>query len=1162
MAEQTPLLLDAFDRRVEADPDAVAVEFGDRRLSYRELADRADALAGELIRQGVARHGPVGIGTRPSPELPIAVLAVLRAGAAWLPLDPAYPAERLRYTAADAGVRLLIGDAGLPDAPPVPGLPVLDPAAPAGPPPAGGRPAIAPGHRAYVIYTSGSTGRPKGVAVNHRGLANLAHAQAAVFGVLPRHRVLQFAPTSFDASVFETVMALAAGATLVLAPRDTIAPGPGLADFLRARRISHLTLPPSVLATLPPADLPDLEVLVCAGEALPEHLVDQWLPGRRMFNAYGPTETTVWATTAELLPGGGKPSIGLDIPGARTAVVDERLRPVPDGTPGELLVGGAGVADGYLGRPALTAERFVPDPDAADPGARRYRTGDLVVRRPDGALEFLGRIDHQVKIRGFRIEPDEIARRLAEHPAVTDAVVVARDEGAGPHLVGFATGERLDAEQLRAHLAATLPAHMVPGTVVVLDRMPLTPGGKVDRAALPAPARAARAAADGPHTATERALAAILADLLALDGIGRDEDFFVLGGHSLLAGRLAARVRSELHRELPLRRIHEARTLAAMAAFLDSPDAAPTVPPITAAAPADGASAPLSFPQERIWYLEALAPGNLAYNAQATVRLRGRLDRAALNAVLTEIVRRHEVFRTAFRAVDGSPRQFPQPPEAVDLPYHDLRAVPADRREEAAEAVVRRIVDAPFDLAEPPLVRWALIRHADDDHTLVHVEHHLVHDGWSYALFLHELQALYPAFAEGRPSPLPAPPIGCTDFARWQRDWLQGPVLDDHLAHWRAELAGVPAALELPTDHPRPADQSFAGGAVRADLPAELARRLRSRCRERGITLYTAMLSGFAVLMSRYSGQHDLVIGSGMANRRLAEIEQMMGMVVNTVPLRVDLSGRPGFDELTDRVHATTGRAQQWQDTPLDRLVEALDLPRDPARNPLFQVMFSFHDSQLPDLAFAGLQGTVLERHNGSAKTDLNVVVLPRAEQRAGHGVADDDAPITLIWEYASDLYEPETARRMVDHYLTVLAAALDDPVLPVGRLRLLTPRESDAITARAAGAVTPSPGTPPSPACSPPRPPGGPRRPPWSTARGRSATPNWTPPPTASPACCGPPASAATPPSASCWNAAPTWSRPCSPFSRPAAATSRWTRATRANGSPPWSPTPPCPSS
>ncbi|MFF3459222.1 amino acid adenylation domain-containing protein [Streptomyces sp. NPDC002730] len=1065
MPETTPLFSEIFDQNVAATPEAIAVEFGDQRLSYRELDDRSARLAAELIRRGVGRDSVVGIAASPSLHLPPAVLGILRAGAAWLPLDPAYPADRLRYMIADSGLSLLVADPDTARDPAYDGLEIISPdAGPAVPTtPAAGEPwpLPTPGQLAYVIYTSGSTGRPKGVALTHRGLANLARAQIDTFGVEPDGRVLQFAPTSFDASVFEMTMALYAGATLVLAPRDDIAPGPGLADFLRDRRITHLTLPPSVLATLPETPLPDLAVLVCAGEALPEHLVEQWLPGRRMFNAYGPTEATVWATVAELTADGGKPSIGTAIRGARTLVVDESLRPVPAGTPGELLIGGAGVARGYLGRPGLTAERFIPDPGSAETGARLYRTGDRVVERENGSLEFLGRLDHQVKIRGFRIEPDEIARQLAEHAQVTDAVVIPRDDGAGPRLVAYATGVGLDAAGLRAHLAERLPEHMVPAVVVPLAQMPLTPSGKIDRDRLPVPARGSRKSSGRtePRTPTERALAAMLADLLSLDSVGADDDFFALGGHSLLAGRLAARVRSELGRELPLRRVFEARTVAAMALLIDSAAAGLTVPPIRAGARGDGgAPVPVSFPQERIWFLEKLAPGNLAYNAQATIRLHGPLDIDALHATLTEIVRRHDVFRTAFREVDGRPMQFPQPTTQVLLPLHDLAGLSAGEGTERADDIIRETVQAPFDLTTPPLVRWVLIRHGEDDHTLVHVEHHLVHDGWSYALFLRELQELYPSLAHGKPSPLPEPAIGYSDFALWQREWLQGDVLDAYVAHWTKELDGIPAALELPTDRPRPVAQSFKGSSVRIDLPGELCRKLRAYSRSRGTTLYSTMLAGFSAVMSRYSRQCDVVVGSGVANRRLTEIEQMMGMVVNTVPLRIDLSGQPGFDALVRRVHDTVGRAHEWQDVPLDRLVDALALPRDPSRNPVFQVMFSFHDSQIPDLDFMGIRGSVLELHNDSAKTDINVVVIPRAEQRAGRGVGDDDAAITLIWEYASDLFDPETMRRMVQHYTTVLDAALDSPELSYEHLPLLTDGELAGILRGARGAATPFP--------------------------------------------------------------------------------------------------------
>ncbi|MBO4209343.1 amino acid adenylation domain-containing protein, partial [Micromonospora echinofusca] len=587
-------------------PDAVAVEAADRSLSYADLAARAHRVAAHLRRHGVGPDVPVGIALDRSPGYVVAVLGVLLAGGAWVPLDPSYPAERLSYMLADSGVDLVVAEAHTLDRLPAGRVRRIDPAEAAAEtgPVTGAAPQAPTGrHLAYLIYTSGSTGRPKGAQLSHGGLANLVRAQADAFGVGPGDRVLQFAPTSFDASVFETAMALATGATLVLADRPAIAPGPDLAATLRTRRISHLTLPPSVLATLPDEPLPDLAVLVCAGEALPAALVQRWAPGRRMFNAYGPTEATVWATLAQVHPDGRRPSIGVPVTGVHVAVLDPQGRPVPDGEVGELVIGGAGVARGYHARPALTAERFVPDPDGP-PGARRYRSGDQVRRHPDGNLDYLGRIDHQIKLRGHRVEPDEVAAVLAEHPAVTDAVVVARGAGDATRLVGYAASGH-DPAGLRAFLADRLPAYLVPDVVVTLDALPLTVSGKVDRSALPAPDRASAgltAPVTAPRTGTERLLAGFVADLLgnpgggpapaatgdgpaapAADsgpaaasptapGLGVHDDIFALGANSLMAGRLAARVRAETGRELPVGVIYRSPTVAAMAAALDGAD--------------------------------------------------------------------------------------------------------------------------------------------------------------------------------------------------------------------------------------------------------------------------------------------------------------------------------------------------------------------------------------------------------------------------------------------------------------------------------------------------------------------------------------------------------------------------------------------------------------
>jgi amino acid adenylation domain-containing protein len=1035
MNHQRPRLPEAFLHRAATTPDAVAVEFEGRQVSYRELAAWSGDLAVRLRGLGVGPDVLVGVALDRSVELVAAILGILRAGGAWVPLDPSYPAERLSYMLADSGVALLVTDSD--DRLPGAGVRRIDPAARAG---NDGDIAVELGDHnlAYMIYTSGSTGRPKGVLLTHGGLAAMAAAQRRAFAVEPDARILQFAPASFDASVFELTMALCAGATLVLAPRPAIAPGVDLWNTLHRNRITHVTLPPSVLATLPEAELRHLRVLCCAGEALPAGLAHRWAAGRRMFNLYGPTETTIWATIEKVDPAYLGPSIGRAIEGTHVGVVDSAQRPVPDGEPGELVIGGAGIARGYHGRPALTAERFVPDPGVA--GGRLYRTGDRVRRCADGRLEFLGRIDRQIKLRGFRIEPDEVAAVLREHPGVTDAVVVAKGEGDRARLVGYAvtTGPPSGpvGTALRAFLAERLPEHLVPAAVVVLDELPLTPSGKIDRAALPEPDRysvgldAERAA---PRTPAERRLATIVGDLLGLADVGVYDDFFALGGHSLLAGRLTARVRAEFGVELPASAVYRAPTVAGLAAAVNSANPT-TLPPLV---PADrDRPIPLSLPQERVWFLEKLAPGNLAYNAQATIRLRGPLDAESLRLALAEVVRRHEIFRTGFVDTADGPVQRPVP--AVELPFEVVEPCG-----QTSEEIVAERLRQPFDLARPPLARWTLIRHAADDHTLVHVEHHLVHDGWSFAVFLDELIACYTAIVAGRTPTLPEPACQYVDFSVWQRAWMRGPTLRAHLDHWTAELAGIPAALTLPTDRPRPPVPSFVGAALRIELPAELCRVLREFSRSHGVTLYTTMLAGFAALLRLHSGQTDLVIGNGVADRRLAEIERMIGMVVNTLPLRVDAGGRPTFSELVRRVHQSATRAYEWSGVPFDALVEALAPARDPSRNPIFQVMFNFHDSAVPDLDFAGLTGTVLERHNGSAKTDLNIVVVPRAEQRVGRAPRDDTAPITMIWEYATDLFDGETVQRLVDQYRTLLTQALADPARPVSRLDLLSPAET-----------------------------------------------------------------------------------------------------------------------
>ncbi|PWG10662.1 non-ribosomal peptide synthetase [Streptomyces sp. V2] len=1043
---KAPLLLhEAFLAHAARTPEAPALHWAGSALTYAELERRSARLAHRLIAAGTGPDDLVGVSVGRGPALVVALLAVMRAGGAWVPLDPAYPRDRLEYMLRDSGAGLVIADETaarvLPD-----GVRLLSPDAPDG----SDAPAVELPRRgardlAYVIYTSGSTGRPKGVLVEHGSVAATVAGMRDEWGVTAADRVLQFAPSSFDASVCETGIALTAGASLVLAGPDSVVPGPGLVRLLAEGRVSVAVLPPSVAAAVPQAELPALRTVVCAGEALPAEVAARWGRGRRMINAYGPTETSICATSGDVL-GSGTPDIGSPIAGVRLALLDADGLPVADGEVGELVVSGAGVTRGYHGRPALTAERFVP----AEGGGRAYRTGDLARRLPDGRYAYVGRADHQVKIRGFRVEPGEIAEVLRAHPAVTDAVVVPRDG----ILVGYVAAPADTAvPELREWCARGLPAHMVPAAVVVLPELPLTPSGKVDREALPRHDRASTGL-DGerarPATDTERAVVGFMSELLGGAEVGARDDFFRLGGHSLLVGRLAARIRDAFGTDVPLSELYRRTTAEEIGRFLDGGarggDGAAPAPPALRRADRSR-PLPLSYPQERIWYLEQLSPLNPAYRVQAALMLNGPLDLAALRAALTELVRRHEIFRTGFREIDGVPAQCPVDMDGIELeiPLVDLSALPEAEREDAWRELTRREKARPFRLDSPPLVRWVVVRTAPDAHRLLHLEHHLVHDGWSFAVFVDELTRLYTGFAEGTGPGLPEPSFQFADLAAWQREWLDGPVLERYLDHWREVLDGAPVALELPTDRPRPPEFTFRGGMVAFSLAPDEYAVLRERAREHGVTLYSVMLSGFTALLSRYTAQDDLVVGVGVANRRLSEAERLIGMMVNTVPMRVRFDGDPTFRELIARVHATAVEGYAWQDIPLQRLVKALAPVRDLSRNPLFSALFSFHDSAVPDLDFAGLRGEVAVEHNGSAKADLNIVVIPRAEQRVGLGPSDEDESITVLWEYAADLFDDATMRRMAQAYRDLLRTALASPDTPVSRLPLT-------------GAVTPQP--------------------------------------------------------------------------------------------------------
>jgi amino acid adenylation domain-containing protein len=1037
---------------IAPDADVPAVVCGAVRLSYAELEVASNRLAHGLRSLGVGAETVVGVCLERGVDLVVAALGVWKAGGAYLPLDPDQPADRLRYMLADSGATILLGRGAVAEAL-AGGVRLVAPDDPAGTVQPVGRPVVAAGadRLAYVIYTSGSTGRPKGVQVSQRSVVNFLAAMASEPGLGAGEVLVAVTTFGFDIAGLELFLPLTVGATVVIADRETVRSGVLLAGLLQAVEASVVQATPATWRMLLDAGwggMAGLRVL-CGGEALPEVLAEGLL-GRvgAVWNMYGPTETTVWSACRRLRVG-GRVDLGGPIANTVLYVLDGWLRPVPVGAVGELYVGGAGVARGYRGRAALTAQRFVADRFAGD-GGRLYGTGDVVRWRADGRLEFLGRTDHQVKIRGFRIELGEIEARLHTHPELAAAVVLARtdDGGREPRLVAYLTPAdpargTPPAAELRQYLRQDLPDYMIPAAYVELSEFPLNPSGKVDRAALPAPGPG-RVDLDGyraPSTPHQEALAGIWADVLGLDRVGIADDFFVLGGHSLLATQVMSRIASVFGRQLPLAALFDRPTVAGLAELIEQA-ALGAVPPV---APAGRErTLPLSFAQQRLWFLHQLDPGAVEYNMPVSLRLPGGVDVAALEAALTALVERHEVLRTRLVA-DGSgdPRQVVEPPYAFRLGVVDLAGEPdpvaaAERRMSADAA-------APFDLATGPLLRGVLYRLGTgeetqkdtgedtqkDTHEDTHGDllglcmHHVVADQWSMRILQHELGRLYEAVLRGEPADLPPLPVQYADFAVWQRDWLTGDVLDAQLSYWRERLTGAPT-LELPTDRPRPAVRSVAGDRVEFAVPAGVAAALRELARSHAATVSMTVLSAFALLLGRYSGQDDVVVGTPVANRNRAEIEGLIGFFVNTLVLRTDLSGDPSFAELLRRVRTRALEAYEHQDLPFERLVDELVTERNRSRSPLFQVLFDYFTTGQDGTA----DGEEAQIGPVTAKFDLRLVVT------------DDGAGLSGLLEFSTALFDRSTVQRMAVHLLDLLAEVTAAPDRRISGLRLLDAAE------------------------------------------------------------------------------------------------------------------------
>ncbi|QQO35652.1 amino acid adenylation domain-containing protein [Bradyrhizobium diazoefficiens] len=1040
-----------FEQQVRKAPEAVALVCADAGLSYGELNARANRLAHHLVGLGVTPDQPVAICLERSPAMVVGLLAILKAGGAYLPLDPAYPPARLTQVLADAAPQLLLVDAAgraALGAEALAAVTVVDLATAA--PDWAERPAsdldpralgLSSRHLAYVIYTSGSTGTPKGVMIEHASTVNLLHWSSGVYAASEISRTLFSTSISFDLSVYECFVPLSQGGTIYLV-ENALALTQTSLDVTLVN-----TVPSAIAALLDKEALPSsTRVINLAGERLKASLIEKAFEHscvEKICNLYAPSETTTYSTWICMRRGDAVvETIGRPIANTQIYLLDGEGAPVPFGAVGEIHIGGAGVARGYLNRPELTAERFMADPFSGVDGDRLYKTGDLARYLPDGNLEFLGRNDDQVKIRGFRIEPGEIAARLAEHPLVREAVVVTQQDGrAEPRLVGYvvaAAEHGADAEQadlaatLRRHLSTRLPDYMVPSAVVRLATLPLTPNGKLDRSALPAPddEAYARASYAAPQGEIETALARIWAELLGLERVGRHDHFFALGGHSLLAVQLLSRVSQALGLALPLTTLFAQPVLldlaASLVALLSGSDPHPL--PAIVAVPRD-APLVLSSAQQRLWFLAQLDQSRTNYHMPLLLRLHGELDRSAWQRSLDRVLARHEGLRSIFVAPEGTPWVELVPAEAgLPLAQHDLQGRP-----DAAAALVelcQQEARTPFDLARGPLIRGRLIRLSDQEHVVLLTQHHIVSDGWSLGVLLRELSQLYRAFVAGDDDPLPPLAIQYPDYAAWQRQWLSGERLQSQAQYWRTTLSGAPARLALPGDRPRPAQQSFAGARVAVEIDADLTQALKRLSRRHGTTLFMTVLAAWAAVLSRLSGQDDIVIGVPSANRGRREVEELIGFFVNTLALRLDLSGRPSVAELLERTRCVALGAQEHQDLPFEQVVEIVQPPRHLDHTPLFQVMLAWQHEAVGSFELPGLRVEAAGDGGDQVKFDLELSLHEQGEVIAG----------TLA--YATALFDPATIERQRGYLLTLLRAMAADAGQAVGRIELLSSAE------------------------------------------------------------------------------------------------------------------------
>ena len=1040
-----------FEAQVARTPKATAV-VAEEQLTYAQLNVRANQLAAILQQEAVGPGTLVGLCVERSVEMMVGLLGILKAGAAYVPLDPTYPPDRIHFMINDAQLPVIVTHRRLHEqlhldqghdpisSPSRPTFVELDTFVWKEEGFSTGNPisTVTPQDLMYVIYTSGSTGKPKGVMIVHQTVGNFLHAMHKELSLTHQDIFLALTSISFDIAVLELFGPLLVGGCVYLVSRDTAMDGKALIQALQKSKASFMQATPVTWQLLLESDWPgspDLHA-VCGGEALSSSLAHSLLEkGVILWNMYGPTETTVWSTMHRVSPGDQKIPIGRPIANTHLYVLDDKQHLMPVGVPGELYIGGKGLSPGYWRRDELTREKFLPNPFSSVPGNRLYRTGDRARYRVDGTLEFLGRIDQQIKLRGFRIELGEIETVLGQHPDVHEGVVLVRDDGhRGPYLVGYwisAHESGVSVDSMRRFLNERLPEYMVPSAWMELEAFPLTPNGKLDRRALPAPTRVVGTTAAAPRGPLEEAVVEIWQEVLGVDHPGIHDNFFELGGHSLLATQIISRIQRTFHVDLPLRHLFETPTVAGLAETVEVflRDGQPVETLQIRPVPRD-ADLPLSLAQQRLWFLDQLEPDKPVYYISNVSRLKGPLELQALEQSFNGLIQRHESLRTTFLNVAGQLVQHITSTFHWSLPVIDLREIPEDEREAEAHRQVKEEVQCPFNLAKGPLFRSTLYRLGPEDHILALSLHHIITDGWSMGVLYRELTLLYASFVQRKPSPLlTTSPVQYADFAFWQRQWLQGERLEKELSYWKSQLAGV-SILELPTDRVRPPIQTHNGASHSFTLSEHLTQKLKTLCTQEGSTLFMTLLAAFQTLLHRYADQNDIVVGAPIAGRTQKELEGSIGLFINTLVLRTNFFGKPTFREVMQQVRDMTLGAYAHQVIPFEELLETLKPERNPSYPPLFQVLFVFQNAPNSGLELTGITTSPFKTNRGGAMFDVTLSMSEKAGKLKG------------VVGYNKDLFEHTTISKMFRHFAMLLEGIVANPDQQIYELPLLTEPE------------------------------------------------------------------------------------------------------------------------